>query len=211
MHYADQLVVSPDAGALSLSNTIKSTSTYLTTIHFSSFFFFYSFRGIVIVQSLRYFYTLDYDHLSFIIINTRPIKDFLRPRRRFLIASSRKKTFSFVERRASFFGTIFFAASKGERKNRGETDREKMKVHGGKELVTMRTESPIHVRASSFPLGFVFARAHHQNESCLHLWVGARIRILRRHACIFTYTPGLVYQCQSYCTFVCTCTSFSHT
>lgn len=110
-----------------------------------------------------------------------------------------------MERRASFFGTIFFAASKEERKNRGETDREKMKVHGGKELVTMRTESPIHVRASSFPLGFVFARAHHQNESCLHLWVGARIRILRRHACIFTHTPGLVYQCQSYCTFVCTC------
>lgn len=72
--YADQLVVSPDAGALSLSNTIKSTSTYLTTIHFSSFFFFYSFRGIVIVQSLRYFYTLDHDHLSFIIINTRPIR-----------------------------------------------------------------------------------------------------------------------------------------
>lgn len=69
-----------------------------------------------------------------------------------------------MERRASFFGTIFFAASKGERKNRGETDREKMKVHGGKELVTMRTESPIHVRASSFPLGFVFARAHHQTS-----------------------------------------------
>lgn len=43
MHYADQLVVSPDAGALSLSNTIKSTSTYLTTIHFSSFFFFIRF------------------------------------------------------------------------------------------------------------------------------------------------------------------------
>lgn len=39
--YADQLVVSPDAGALSLSNTIKSTSTYLTTIHFSSFFFLF--------------------------------------------------------------------------------------------------------------------------------------------------------------------------
>lgn len=71
-----------------------------------------------------------------------------------------------------------------------------MKVHGGKELVT---ESPIRVRASSFPLRgfFVFTRAHKQNESCSSVCTYELVHAFVFYGgtrCVFTYMPGLVYQ-----------------
>lgn len=74
----------------------------------------------------------------------------------------------------SFFGEGgggYFSREEGKNR-RGRRIERKMKVHGGKELVT---ESPIRVHASSFPRVLLFAPTR----------VGARIRIPR--VCIYIH------------------------
>lgn len=68
-------------------------------------------------------------------------------------------------------GGGYFSREEGKNR-RGRRIERKMKVHGGKELVT---ESPIRVHASSFPRVLLFAPTR----------VGARIRIPR--VCIYIH------------------------
>lgn len=116
--------------------------------------------------------------LSCYLINylKRPIKTSFEREEVFLITSSRKRTFSLVEGRVDreFFwggGGGYFSREEGKNR-RGRRIERKMKVHGGKELVT---ESPIH--AYTRPPSLVFF--------CLHLRVLVHAFVF--HACVFTY------------------------